>query len=308
MANSSGVVYGTFPESKTAVIGALPISFCGIILNALFINAHLRDPLKILRYAAAMFIANIVFVNFLASCLFFVHSLMVLILFEVPHIADEAMQFLLWAIHSVCTTAYVIFLLGLSVERFISLAFPLWHRVKATPRACCYWLAVIWTLILCYELTILVCYFTRELRPSFWMAIARSVASLTVFLVICLLNIGSYFSLKRQRKQLYKRQDIGEACLKMMQIRLEAEQNFLKTVLIVCLMLMLTLLPVLVHILVVTLRKSYSKANHRHFLSALPLTVVPLNYAVNSLVYLRCPKYRETYKKLYPVFKHICKS
>ncbi len=123
------------------------------------------------------------------------------------------------------------------------------------------------------------------------------------FLLTLTMYFASYISLRRQRNALYKRQDLNEASMRMIKIRLESEKQFLTTIAIVCFVLAFTLLPILSIVLVFVIFSAEEWTFDyllRHQITVCGLTIMTLNFAVNGLIYLwRMKKYRKTFKKLY---------
>ena len=295
-----------FPSSRIAVVGELIISLFGIILNTLLLNAHVRDPLKILNASSSSsFIVNIAVIDFLASCCFFAHSLMVIILFDSQHVASKAMKILLWYVQGLFPMVSLASFLGLAIERFASVAFPLWHRVKITHRVCRIWLFTSWGKFLCFDgLTLGLFYAFTDSHYAMSVVFSRNGIELSLYLLTNLVYLGTFISLKKQRMELAKTQDPSAPNLRAIQIRLKNEKNFLVTIAILCSILAILILPISVLPLVRLIRMELS--GQRQFcqrISGIGLTAMALNFAVNPLIYLwRWPKYRKTCKQLYYIF------
>ena len=215
--------------------------------------------------------------------------------------ATEKVLGLLNIVLTFLETMSVTSVLSLSVERLFSVAFPLWHRVKMTTRVTRYWLAAVWLFHLTWEglLFVLLLYDYRiqwTLCKLFFMWVT--------FLLIQIMYFASYASLRKQRNELYKRQDLSQASIRMTKTRLESEKNFLITIAIVCFVLALTLLPPLtatfVHILLDSVHNWTAVSISKEPKIVWGATVMTLNFGVNGLIYLwRMKKYRKTFKKLY---------
>ena len=120
------------------------------------------------------------------------------------------------------------------------------------------------------------------------------------FLFTQVFYLATYFSLKKQRGRFFKRQDVSEAVLRTMKIRLQREKQFLHTIAIVCFILNFTLLPSLTLLIVHGIYPQFS--NQREVFS-ISMDFLSFSFATNPIVYVwRLPKYKKTFKLLY------CKS
>ena len=295
-------------NDRTSLVGvAVPIqialSILGILLNIMILHAHKKDPCKLLRSSSAPFIVNIAVIDLLACCGFLADPFITNFYFDlVPCISSAKLttDILYTCVIlpvSISFTSY----LSLSFERFFSVAFPLWHRVQITTRVTRYWLAATWIftfisegvqfiiLIYRYEFQWLLCKFT-----FFW----------ATFLLTQIMYFASYVSLRKHRNGLYKRQDLSEVSIRMIQKKLESENNFLKTIAIVCFVLAFTLMPAL------TVSFVFLLCSGEWSISAVDnpfmywgIIIMNVNFAINAPIYLwRMKKYRITFKKLYCKF------
>ena len=263
------------------------------------IYAHKKDPCKLLRSSSSPFIVNIAVVDFLASCALTVNPFLYFNL-NVSSFIGEAVRLLHAAIAFFQSISFTLFLC-LSVERFFSVAFPLWHRVQITTRVTRYWLAAIWLFQLTYEgiLNVILIYF-YAVRTS---RLCNVSLMWVTFPLTQTMYFASYISLRRQRNALYKRQDLNETSIRMIKIRLQTEKQFLITIAIVCFVLAFTQLPMLTIVLVFVMFSAEEWTTEN--LLQQPVTVwglsaMTLNFTVNGLIYLwRMKKYRKTFKKLY---------
>ena len=114
------------------------------------------------------------------------------------------------------------------------------------------------------------------------------------FLATQLFYLGTYFSVRNQRKKLIARQDINGSSLRDIESRLGIEKRLLVTVVIVCFVLALTLLP---------------STLYNHIISFLPdncntinsLLIGPYRFykastlqSTHLFIYSGLPKYRRT--------------
>ena len=290
-----------WPEDAALV--ASTVSSSGVLLNFLLIVASLKDPLNLLRTPSAVFILNIAVIDFLASCVFllaalFRSSIFCYFTWNTIFSFNGATNFLSAFFTTIPFTSY----LCLSIERFCSIALPLWHRVHIDTRMCRYFVIALWILhFLFLEGIILIlqsCFFNDLAKLS----VARLMLTWIMFACTLIFYIASYVSLRRQRRQLPKREDINDTSMKASQIRLKNEQNFLVTISIVCFILFLTFIPyaTLIFVYIPVLDKP-TDADQSDFPNVVwGILAITSNFAVNPLVYLcRLPNYRKTFKHLY---------
>jgi hypothetical protein len=287
--------------SVSAMVVQVTVSLLGVFLNIMLLYAHKRDPCKLLQSSSSPFIVNIAVNDFLVLCSLLANQFLYFSFNQRSKLAEQLLGFLHIAL-TFLETVSVTSIFSLSVERFFSVAFPLWHRVKITTRITRYWLAAVWLFHLTCEglMLALTLYYKRSIYGIF----SRLSLMWLTFLLTQIMYLASYVSLRKQRRELHKRQNSSEDNIRMMKIRLERERNFLITIAIVCSILALTLLPALTLMVVMMLLGSIQDWSVTN-MSKEPtvvwgVTMITFNFSVNGLVYLwRMKKYRITFKKLY---------
>ena len=127
----------------------LPVNFIGILGNLLLIIAHIKDPLKLLKSSSSLFILNIAIVDLFISLVLLTVTVMLSPESYVVNSSawdtssgylNDTIVFLLVLFYSMSFALY----LSLGIQRFCSVAFPLWHRVNIRTRVCRYWVVGIW--------------------------------------------------------------------------------------------------------------------------------------------------------------------
>ena len=173
----------------------------GAVLNIFLIIAHNKDPLKTFKTTSSSFIFNIAFVDILV-CVFWI----IQIIFNLPSPGyrvnkktGEGLFYVLIASIGISPVLY----LNLSIEHFCSVAFPLWHRVHITTRVCRYWLCVIWTIHIIFEILVS-CLVPPEMDYEHRIAKGFEYGIITLlrvgfpFLFTQVFYVTTYFSLKKQ--------------------------------------------------------------------------------------------------------------
>ena len=298
MNNSTGYIVPTSFVGSVSVQMAL--SLLRIMMNIALLYAHGRDPCRILRCSSSPFIVNIAVIDFMSSCCFLTRTFLVISYFNFkvtmsPRHPTGLLNTVITFLQSISFSSFFC----LSVERYTLVAYPaLWHRVWITTRVVKYWLATLWLFHLTYEgLGYILIVYDYLLQ---WTLNKRSFAWVTFFLTQ-MMYFAAYISLRRQRKQLSRRNDLGETSIRIIQIRLKNENDFLLTIAIVCSVLVLTLLPML--IMFITMLSADGKWTFANFLNPVMdwgVTASTVNFVANGLIYLwRVKKYRRTFEKLY---------
>ena len=291
-------IFHHFPSKPSALILQLLVTSLGIITNCFLFYAHLKDPYKILWRSSSHFVINLAIIDFLASCTLLVFSVLGfdLISLRIAHTLTVGLHWFL----AVCTTASVSSFLCLAVERFISIAHPLWYKVNMTKPVYRYWIGTLWLVVVSFEAIQRAFYYSYLLTFGF----LRVGFLFTGFLVANLLYLASYISLKRQRRDLCSRSTLSESNKQAIQARLNNEKSFLSTIAIICFIFALTFLPLLLfifHLHMVEIGQSveYLTDIVESFETWI-IAVISLNFTVNAFIYVwRWPKYRKTFKKLY---------
>lgn len=286
-----------FPDAAYASM--LVINLVGVLGNFFLIVAHVKDPLRLLKSPSSTFIFNIALADVLLSCMLVVIMTQALAGIEKSPDWDYSLA---WSISyfllSLCYSTVFSSHLSLATERFLSVAYPLWHRVHVTSTVCRYWVVGIWLFFAGLRLTDFVLIRTMKFT-------SQPQLSLIVFICVMLLlticfYIASYISILKQSLKIQRRTDMNEASKRTFELRLKNEKHFLFTIAIACFVLAAAALPFVTMsfiFLVYSMKGEIWDINKRDEIHFVLLFV---NSSVNVFVYLwRLPKYRKTFKKLY---------
>lgn len=212
---------GTAVHSTIAIVGTMA--------NLLLVTALIKDPLKIFKTSSSTFILNIAVVDFIVSLSTTIRTPLQ---FAIPSYGLSIGHMIIESVSIGAMTISPWSFLSLSIERFCSVAFPLWYRVHFTVRTCRYWLCTMWLFHLTFEAL------TRRERYTI-----RFTYTALSFLCTIVFYLGTYSSLKDQTRKLLRRQDVSELTFRTIKSRLENEKRFLFTIGITCFILVLTVLP-----------------------------------------------------------------
>ena len=287
----------SFPDAAYASM--LVINLIGILGNVLLIVAHVKDPLRLLKSPSSTFIFNIALIDALISCILVVGMIQTLTGVEKSPNWDYSLAgSISYFLFSLCYSTVFASYLSLAIERFLSVAYPLWHRTHITRSVCRCWVVGIWLFIAGLRLTDLVLIQTMKFRR-------QSQLSLIVFMCVMLLlticfYIASYISIRKQCLKIQRRTDMNDATKRTFELRLQNEKHFLFTIAIACFVLAAAVLPFVTasFIFFIYGMKEEKWFSNRSYIILFVLLF--FNLSVNVFLYLwRLPKYRKTFKKLY---------
>ena len=261
----------------------------GFIGNIFVVIAHVKDPLKFFQTSSAQFVLNIAVVDLITSSLI---TIMLIHKFlndkNIPH-----SQSLLFFPVSLSFPSFFI----LSVERFCSVAFPVWHRTEVSIHSCRKCLLGLWLFHVIYEVINFVIEYTVD--GKFTAGYIRLIYVMFFFISTQAFYLASCLSLKKQNQQIIARQQNGEnsfnnnnsAMTRDIKIRLLNEKRFLITIAIICLILALTVLPSIIYYKVVQL--IFPEIVDLKVTGRILILLLRVNFMVNPLIYLwRLKNYR----------------
>ncbi len=271
--------------SLSASVVQITILSLGITVNILLIVAHWKDPLHVFKNTTSLFVRNIAIIDIIVAFLWIIRMATML--------AGRILETL-----SVIWLGFIVMspcaFLCFAMERFLSVAFPLWYRVRVTIQICRKVLLGVWTVhAAIYVITCLV--FNAKVRKNF-----TFLYGIIILLCVFAFYFATYVALRRGRNELRKRQDISEGTLRAMKARQEHEKRFLVTIAIICFILTVIFVPIVgIHTIRILLQNVLKPKRIRQINTALPV-LLSVNFLVNPIIYLlRLPKYRKTFKVLY---------
>ena len=186
-------------------------------------------------------------------------------------------------------------LCSLAIERFISVAYPLFHHVVLTKEKIRLWFGVVWT------------------APFVFIGIDQAVASayrdfeflvqvvlLFVFLTACLVfYIASFVSIKQQQKR-FKDAHMADLARRSLDVKLQNERRFLATISITSVLPFVLFTPCLAFMLPDVHLEERTSGDLYRTLEVVFSFLFLGHSLLNPFLYLwRLPKYRKTFKRLY---------
>ena len=267
--------------SLSVMVIQLSILFLGIIANVLLIFSHWKDPFRFFKNTTSLFVRNIAVIDIIVAVVWIIRISVTFSFGRKPEIISN-----IWVgLTAMSPCAFLCF----AIERFLSVAFPLWYRVRVTIQTCRKVLLATWIAHTAIQ-TVTVFVFSVDDKRVFMLCY-----STPMFLSVYIFYFATYIALRRQRNELKERQNVSEGTLNAMRARQKQEKRFLITIAIVCIVLMIVFLPVLGMRTLIVLLHLKTPGTH----SALQI-LLSINYLVNPIIYLvRLPRYRKTFKKLY---------
>jgi hypothetical protein len=276
------------PWSLTVYLSIIVIA---TIANVLLLFAIYKDPLNCLRNPSAYFIANLSIADLLNSLFHFEELLVSQTTYKSTFCLPGA-----WGTFHMIFGGFIYSLTSpsvtvLALERYVSVAHPLWHQVKVTSRLCCTWIVVLW-LFNCVVATTTAYFFNVLIVVGY-----PSVFYLTTVLVYLL----AFVSIRKKHLSLETDTSKSEIIKQMIKLRLRNQNCFLTTVLIVNIILMFGMIPTLIV-------WPFKNMVREGTLSATTVAVLfytvdisfLINVASNPFLYIwRLPKYRKTFFNMY---------
>lgn len=296
------VIMGQSTDAESGGEFSLLMGIVGCILvffalagNVFVIVAHVKDPLKVFQTSSSQFILNIAVVDLIAATF-----TAIMLLRQFLDIEMKAKNTILYFSMSLSFPSFFV----LSVDRFCSVAFPLWHRSNVTVRSCRLCLLGIWLFNGAYEITNQLV-LEYVVHSSFISSCLRLAYVMFFFISTQAFYLATCLSLRRQNQQMIARQENGEhtksvhnsSVSRAVKVRLLNEKHFLITTAIICLMLAVTALPSIIYFKILYfVLKAF---NMNVIITRLIILSLRIRFAVNPLVYLwRLKSYRKTLKAL----------
>ena len=264
--------------------------FFGIISHVLLLAAFIKDPLKCFRNTGIYLIVNLA-VSDLIVCLYGP--------LKINFTPTEQTQLYLGrGIGSVCYSVSVITIFSISLDRYIMVNYPLRHRVLIGAKVMAGWIVLIWVLGALYFFKWLLFGRTSQDKRTLICAFP-SIILLAVFLYT-----GTYFSLKKQSRNISLQNSTNTITTRNREMRILKEKRFLATILLIATITFVCVVPpILVH------QVTRSTADVRDYnehntafktLQSFMSTTFYINFAINPLIYfIRFPNYRKTFNCMY---------
>ena len=284
------------PSRWNTVVGISIIS-CGIVANVLLLLAMYKDPLKCFSNSTSYFIANLAFSDVLNLLFYLSEFCLYIITTDLTYSTQAEMEAKIAVNHLFFLSTFWS-ILCLSLERFLSIAWPLWHNVHMTPKVCRYWVMLSWLPnILVVGIDVILMRITDKNNIDIFFTLA-GVYTLTIFLASFLFYVLACASIRRHRLRITTRQDnnTSHVAQRAAELRLRNESRFINTVLIVIIFLVFGLLPT---ILIYFGGPNTVEKLTKWFWQCLDVLYF-INLAINPFIYIwRLPKYRKTFVVMY---------
>ena len=267
----------------------LLICVIAAISNALLLYAMYKNPLKCFRNPTSYFIANLAVVDFLTSIAYIAELLITQTTYRSFLCFPGAWKYIHTVIVNFLYDLIFPSVTILALERYVSIAHPMWHRVKVTSRLCCTGIVVVW---------VATCIFTAiddTILPAEIVTVHPSVFYLTTVVIYFL----AFISIRKQHSSLLTDDTRSQSARKVLEVRLKNQNRFLTTVLIINIVLIFGIIPSIISThFRYTLEQPFSTSTEV-WISITDILFF-LNAAVNPFLYIwRLPKYRKTFFVMY---------
>ncbi len=293
--NSSNVEYcetflGTIETWNLTVY--LSITVIATIANVLLLLAIYKNPLKCFRNRTTYFIANVAIADLLSSLFHFEEVLVTQTTYRSTFCFPGAWGTIKSAILHFFILLTFPSVAVLALERYVSIAYPLWHQVKVTTRLCYIWIAVVW-LVNCIFTGISI---VGTTQTGLLIASYLSVFYLTTVFIYLL----AYISIRRQRFSLSTDTTKSDTVKRMMELRLKNQNRFLTTVFIINVVLIFGIIPTVIGLYFINTSEGTVSTSVAEMFFIVTVILFFLNMAANPFLYVwRLPKYRRTFLVMY---------
>ena len=252
------------------------VCIAGAISQMVLLICLIKNPLKCFRNSSTYLVAN------LAVCDLAVVLEMIFGMFN-------SLDLYVRSLSHTSFYASILTILSIAVDRYVMVAYPFKHRLLMSGKKAGIWIVFIWIASvaspLCHILT-----GTFNGISEFKYGLLATVIVLTAFLYVL-----TFVSLQRQAKSLANKEEKMHAH----RIRAANEERFLKTVIIVAVIAVVSLTPATVYGQVE--QPGLDAEMESNALYCVLMTLLTLNFAINPVIYfLRLKNYRKT---LFIVFR-----
>lgn len=255
------------------------ICFIGVTAQVLLLVAFVRNPLKCFRNSATYLVANLS----VSDTLFLIFGFAV---------STQSSWYALGPIAGfIYATSYVsIFtMFSIAIDRYLMVVYPFKHRYLMSGKRSAVWIAFTWIMALFFPAKNFIFGRTSQFDSQI-----ITILALVITLASGLAYTLTFLSLRNQARCLAAQEN--HSGNHSQGARVLKEKEFVKTIIIVCCVTMLTL-PPLVIFSQVGLTQDPSSYNNKFnkILRCILTTLFYCNFAVNPFIYIwRLPKYRKS--------------
>ena len=237
----------------------------GVVLHLLLFICWIKDPLKCFRNSATYLVTNLALADFMACTVGLIRI-------------NASQEFsTVFYISNTVQLASLFSMLSIAIDRYLMTVHPFNHRVLLNERRICICIASIW-LLSCYPLVK-----DLTLGPNQMDNKIYNTLFVIIAMVTSLIYVTTNFSLRKQGRGIQQNQSRDRAL----------REEFLKTIIMVAFIQILTLVPESVRSIVT----SGSKSSDVSSLELLVFQLYCLNFAINPILYIwRLRNYRQTFR------------
>jgi hypothetical protein len=259
---------------------------CGVFLQLMLLIAFLKDPLKCFRNSAVYLVANLSVAD-LCVC---VRSLLTIVL-------DPEMISMEFLAHSTIV-ASLLSILSIAIDRYFMVSHPIKHRLYTGKKMMILWVAFIWILSSTESIKQLIMD-----KESSYDDLVRNCCYMLIALGTFTFNIATFKHLRKQSKSLSQLQNNHSVEHRAQQVRILNERRLLKTIVIICCVALVTILPNAIFNQVMQFSYEGHQEENESGDSLVRIILHGIwivHFIINPVLYLwRLPKYRKTFCIIY---------
>lgn len=268
-------------EFDYMTLPAIIICIFGVVFNTLLLVAFIKDPLKCFRNSGTYLLMNLS----VADCSVCFSCAVYLLAFSSLLRAIIPLPMTLFGVSSVFS------IISTSIDRYLTVAYPIKHRIFVNSKRLFWWLVTIWTV----SCAIAVLNSVHRILEEENRIIMYSCGAMFVILS-AVFYAATYHKLKQQSKSIALQNSKDSSA---QEIRIRKEKRFLNTIILIACIALVCIVPSLAFF---QIQASLGLKNNAYAItiSNLCACILYTNFAVNPLIYItRLPNYRKTFYLLY---------
>ena len=264
-----------------------------VIANVLLSFAMYKDPLKCFRNPTSYFIANLGIADLLNS-FFHMEELLVS---QTAYRSTFGLPGAWATIHGIFGSfAFSLAFPSvtiLALERYLSIAHPLWHRVKITSRVCYTSIVVLWLL------NGIVTGISMLTDPDMFVYLLTGYQGI-LYVTTVIIYFLAYLSIRKQHLSLTADSSRSESVRRMIEIRLHNHNCFITTIFIANIVLTFGIISTVGSHFKYILEEGIHSTTSAAILFYVADILFLVNISFNPFLYIwRLPKYRKTFFVMY---------
>ena len=274
-------------NSTTLIYRYILIGVLGVISNTLLLVAFRKDPLKCFRNSATYLVMNLSVCDGL-TCLFAPFFHVFILNSSAYYYLQSIYEFLVYWFGTVSMVSIT----SISIDRFLTVSYPIKHRTLINGKVIIMWLVLIWlgsSIVPAVEL-----FFHREGKK---ILVTNIFITIIIMVFYTIMYSWTYCKLNKQSKNMAVQNSTESLAQQMRNLK---EKRFLQTIILIACIAFACLVPSAIFWLIYDFLSSTTNETLLSILKSIIVSIFYTNFAANPLIYIiRFPNYRRTFYRLY---------